>query len=483
MKLTPEDSSILCVDREKEVLKLYEETFSKHSVFMASNGEDALEIVRREVAAGRHIHVGFIDIGFQLDGSGLITEILKTDRLMLCAAVADPFIIPDQFAHVFEDAGNWMYVARPLSAGGILQTAHHLLSLWRRRRQEERLANSVTLSRGILESVSLLNQAPPLALDRLLEKMLFSFLKLSASQDGFIALVIGSGIRLYHGNGAFQDHHGHSIQDLPQWDLVEAVLEKKTPVIDKNRVGIPLVAGDEALGLVFLGGAGGVCEDLVLLEMYAKQATNLIQHSKLYDELECRNLEFIQKNVELLDLLGKLTQTEKLKEEFERLSCIDGLTGIPNRRHLETRIQEELAWARRHAALLAFIIFDIDHFKAINDTYGHAAGDYVLKELGRLLVDNKRGYDVVGRYGGEEFIMILKQIPQPDATAVCERLRSAVQNHSFLFQGERVKITLSIGITVLVPSQQDSAESILRKADEALYKAKQNGRNRWVCII
>lgn len=103
------------------------------------------------------------------------------------------------------------------------------------------------------------------------------------------------------------------------------------------------------------------------------------------------------------------------------------------------------------------------------------AGDYVLKEIGRIFLANKRAYELIGRYGGDEFVMILKQQGKEDALHVAERLRMIIEDHPFFFDGQRFRITVSIGITALTPTDQDSVESILSKADQAMYMSKEQG--------
>jgi diguanylate cyclase (GGDEF)-like protein len=219
----------------------------------------------------------------------------------------------------------------------------------------------------------------------------------------------------------------------------------------------------------------------VLLDIFASQAMHIIQNSELYKELEFRNIELSKKNQELMQLFGQLSQSEQQRAQFEQLSYLDFLTGLPNRRYFESRFQEELSRSRRHKLYLACLMMDIDHFKKVNDEYGHVAGDYVLRELGNLLSQKKRPYDLVCRYGGEEFAMVFKHIDNDDAGLVAEWIRSSIEKHQFFFDGKVLKVTMSIGAVVLRPvSEEDTVESLFQKADKALYAAKEGGRNRCV---
>lgn len=202
----------------------------------------------------------------------------------------------------------------------------------------------------------------------------------------------------------------------------------------------------------------------------------------LHGELVRSNAELSLKNQELVEMLNKLTKSENLKEEFEQLSFTDGLLGIPNRRRLDMRFREELSRSARHGFSLGCLMIDIDHFKKFNDTYGHAAGDYVLKEIGAILNEMKRDYEIVGRYGGEELAIILTQISQDDALMVADRFRAKIENHPFSFEGQKLQVTVSIGVTALIPTDKDTMASIYEKADKGLYKAKKTGRNRCVLV-
>jgi diguanylate cyclase (GGDEF)-like protein len=171
--------------------------------------------------------------------------------------------------------------------------------------------------------------------------------------------------------------------------------------------------------------------------------------------------------------------SEKIKE-FEKLLVRDYLTGLYNRKFFMERLHEELTWAGRYSEPLSFIILDIDHFKKINDTYGHSCGDEVLKRLSKTLVESLRAHDVVARYGGEEFVVLLANTGPDDAITVGEKLRVAVQETEF-YCGEdtaKLPVTISIGISSTDGDFDPVADSLIIRADHALYEAKAAGRNR-----
>lgn len=166
-------------------------------------------------------------------------------------------------------------------------------------------------------------------------------------------------------------------------------------------------------------------------------------------------------------------------EEIYRLTVMDGLTGVHNRRYLTEYLDRELARAQRFARPLAVALFDIDRFKAINDTHGHLAGDTTLRELTGLLKSVVRKDELLARYGGEEFAMALPETTGEQAVRACERMRQTVADHCFQYQSFRIPVTVSVGVAVsgphiLVP------DDLLKAADEKLYEAKNTGRNRVV---
>jgi diguanylate cyclase (GGDEF)-like protein len=156
-------------------------------------------------------------------------------------------------------------------------------------------------------------------------------------------------------------------------------------------------------------------------------------------------------------------------------AATDALTGIANRAALSEALEREFHRSKRHGASVSVIIFDIDLFKHVNDTYGHPAGDAVLTELTRLVAGHVRDHDTFGRYGGEEFLLITPQTSAPEAQALAERLRAAVAGHRFPATGS---LTCSFGVAADIPG--DTPDSLIARADTALYAAKQSGRNRVV---
>ena len=164
------------------------------------------------------------------------------------------------------------------------------------------------------------------------------------------------------------------------------------------------------------------------------------------------------------------------EEKLFKDATTDPLTRIPNRRWFTERAVDEIEFSRRHQRSLCVVMLDVDHFKKINDNYGHPIGDLVLSTLAGVLFEQKRAEDLLCRYGGEEFILLLRETQMPQAVVFCNRLRVAVESFAFCWGEVKVPVSVSIGISA--HRADDTLEKLIQRADEALYTAKQNGRNR-----
>jgi two-component system cell cycle response regulator len=159
----------------------------------------------------------------------------------------------------------------------------------------------------------------------------------------------------------------------------------------------------------------------------------------------------------------------------------DGLTGAYNKRYLLDRLEEEFSYAARGSKPLSVLIFDLDHFKRVNDTFGHAAGDLVLVETARIVATHLRSEDIFARYGGEEFVVLMRDTTLQVAAEVGERLRELIASEPVDFQGTEIRVTVSVGVTAMPPVQVGSAMDLFVRADRLLYQAKETGRDK-VCV-
>ncbi len=170
-----------------------------------------------------------------------------------------------------------------------------------------------------------------------------------------------------------------------------------------------------------------------------------------------------------------LDELDKKNQDLTELSITDGLTGLYNRRYIEERFEFEFKRVKRYGGTLSCMMIDIDHFKALNDTYGHPCGDFVLQELSSLFRSHSREVDICGRYGGEEFL-ILASIALEYSVQYAAKLHAAIDSHVFVFQDKSLHVTVSIGLADVRPGMKDHRE-LIDRADRALYQAKEDGRN------
>lgn len=190
---------------------------------------------------------------------------------------------------------------------------------------------------------------------------------------------------------------------------------------------------------------------------------SMLRIKRLSDELD-------QKNRELEDANRRL----------RKLSITDGLTELFNHRHVHELLHEEFERSKRSGEPMSVAMLDLDKFKQVNDTYGHPTGDVILYETARILKDTAREIDMVGRYGGEEFIAILPQTDEDAAEQFAERVRRAVNEHLFRDEATEVRMTLSAGVASFPGEGIDDPDLLIKHADQALYEAKGAGRNRVV---
>ncbi len=224
--------------------------------------------------------------------------------------------------------------------------------------------------------------------------------------------------------------------------------------------------------------------DLETLKQVVAERLNAIgtQLQTLREAEERRNLEAERKIVEMSRRLRELEQeSEDLRQRLRlahQQALRDPLTGLPNRQAVDERIAQEFARWRRFGEPFTMLLWDIDHFKQINDRFGHRAGDKALSIVARILRDGIREVDFVGRYGGEEFLMLLPETDGDGAFKLAEKLRRAVENCGFNSRGKPVPVTISCGLSSV--REGDTPERLFERVDQALYQAKAQGRNRCV---
>ena len=200
--------------------------------------------------------------------------------------------------------------------------------------------------------------------------------------------------------------------------------------------------------------------------------------------LEAGADDYVTKPYSPLELRHRLNTGRRiieLQEQIRALARRDALTGLLNRGAVLEVFTNEVVRARREHTPLSIIMVDFDHFKRVNDTYGHLAGDAVLREIARRMSEQVRPYDAVGRYGGEEFLLVLPNCAHDEAVEVAERLRLRAVSEPVVFEGTSITVAISLGLACQARILSDAPEPLIAAADAALYEAKRTGRNR-VCV-
>jgi len=214
----------------------------------------------------------------------------------------------------------------------------------------------------------------------------------------------------------------------------------------------------------------------------------LIRQNQLIGSLNLgsRNPSRFQANIgtqfleHLAAVVSACIENARLHEHIKLVGLRDPLTGVNNRRFFDQRLSEEISRSQRFKTPLSCLFIDLDHFKRINDQYGHQAGDAVLKQLSELLDDRLRQTDVLARYGGEEFVILLSNTVNEDAVYIAEQIRSRVEQQRFTIPSAKtINVTLSIGVaTTIVAGKNNSGKALIAAADQAVYAAKLSGRNQ-----
>ncbi len=265
------------------------------------------------------------------------------------------------------------------------------------------------------------------------------------------------GVVVLH-NRRFLDLLNIADDELPAVPSIRDVLEL---IAERGHFGDPLDAG------------GVITEMMGLFE----DAAPFLRERSIAGERVARFAGTPRDSGGFVLMISDVTEQKTLELELRRLATTDPLTGLFNRRQFTLLGQRALEEHRQKKADLAVLALDIDHFKAINDTYGHAAGDEALKSVSRVLHAALRGADVIGRLGGEEFGVVLTNTHQQAALSTAERLRRAIELEVVESEGQQIRLTTSIGLTDLQAGDV-SLEGLMKRADAALYDAKKSGRNR-----
>lgn len=248
------------------------------------------------------------------------------------------------------------------------------------------------------------------------------------------------------------------VRDVKTDPIMEKVRELVSPLGIRSILVVPIFFHSKVIGTLFLRTSRAEHDftehEVSLLNNMAHASANSLYNAFLFE------------------------QVEDEKTRLEKLSITDYLTGIYNIRYFYHRIAEEFSRSQRYASPISCLMLDIDHFKKINDFYGHKVGDMVLKEFATILKKHSRKSDVLARYGGEEFILLLPETPTEGAIAEAERIRECVRSHRFRSLGGKQAVTVSIGISNYPHPKIKTHDDLIAYADTALFNAKNSGRNQ-----
>ena len=302
-------------------------------------------------------------------------------------------------------------------------------------------------------------------------------MKVLVAEDEKISRMVLAKALANHGYKVLQAHDGQEAWDIFQKekeDIYIAILDWQMPKMD----GIELCQRikDASLShyvyVIFLTGKKDIDSIVEGLETGADDYL-----PKPFDRREL--LSRLKVGLRLIEFEKALREAN---EKLHTLAITDGLTGISNRRAILESLRSEISHAVRENSPFCLIMLDIDHFKKINDTYGHSAGDKVLVEIVNRMKSALRPYDVIGRYGGEEFVVGISKTDSKINRVIAERLRTCICERPFQIEDRKIDVSISLGVVNFMPSRDDDIndllEAMIKAADIALYKAKEAGRNR-----
>lgn len=237
------------------------------------------------------------------------------------------------------------------------------------------------------------------------------------------------------------------VNDVAQSKFFLKTVDERTQFKTRKIICVPLISRNKTIGVLEalnkLNGKDFDREDEKLFMAFSHQVSVAIENARLYN-----------------------------------MAFYDGLTKVFMRRYFEAWLDQEFARVKRYRTDLSILMFDIDHFKKINDSYGHQAGDVVLQEIAQVVKNNIRAADVLARYGGEEFVICLPETKVSKALYLAERIRHEIEKKEFIYQDKKIPVTISLGVASFRETPEDSVSQFIKDADSALYQSKEEGRNR-----
>ncbi len=466
---------ILVIDDDREGRYALAEVLRSegYEVIVAEEGEEGLRVVRSE-----HPSLVITDILMpEMDGFRLLREIRKDASLKnLPVIFYTGTYIDNKDRELAREIGASEFLIKPVAPSEIVKTVKELLE------SREKGGPSVQPPPSIEEPVFL-----KLYNERLVNKLKSKIVESERSRiyiehimesiaDGVI--VIDRDYRIVQANSAAAASLGKEKSDMAGRTCYDVIHQRRSPC-EPPDVICPLVQIFERTAKIVnvlhthLDAAGNERYIEITASPMRDGSGEVFAMVETYRDLMDKKAED-----ELVKLVKRLNEAQT---HLKHMTITDELTGLRNRRYIVERLEEEYQHAKRSGQPLSLIMLDIDHFKDINDVHGHLFGDVVLRVVSLRIRDSLRKHDVVGRVGGEEFLILSPDSDRNDSLIVAERIRKIVHDEPISDGAREARVALSAGVAVLDESDT-SADSLFSRADTALYKAKQEGRNRVVAL-
>ncbi len=465
-------ATVLIVDDDADALELLSTVLERagFETLSAANGEDGLALAEARAGALDAVLLDIMMPG-AYDGYAVCDKLqqnpqTRTLPIIVLTAKSSPRDKARSYA-----SGAFQHITKPYDIEHLLAVVQSMVRL---RRLKQQFQNSAEKYRAIIDNspLEMLVISPDLVIVEMNE----------AFRKRFPEAAPGKRV-----DEIVYDEAPKGLEEHPVLRAV-ATGQNQTGVIEGTigdetvfrRVHAAPILGEDGEVRAVVDITEDVTDQLALRERLERQVE---RHKRVLREQEVISDRLVNVRRELehnkAELEKKNRQLEEASQELERLSVTDALTGLHNRRHFDQAYDHEIRRSNRYKHPLSLLYMDIDHFKEVNDTHGHDAGDEILRDLGKLLRMYLRETDTVVRHGGEEFAAVLPETDRETAGMIGERLRAAVELHESRFRGLNLQVTISVGVASAEGGEIDPA-TFLQQADQAVYRAKEEGRNRVV---
>lgn len=474
---------ILCVDDEKIVIdslraQLQHRFADLYSIEVAQSAEEALELCDELIESATEIPLVIVDYVMPGMYGDKLLEKLKQKLPESLSIMLTGQATAEAVGAALNKAGLFRYIGKPWEEDDLLLTVDTALQSFL---QKKKIARQQCHNNLLSNVIALALQPAPLEeqLNRALNNF-SSVLELKNRPAAIYLLDKNSKLTL---TSQFTENACTFAPQIP----ADPSDREKDPLQENNLQELPIYYQDTLLGIVAISTLEESEHHQELMELlysFCDALAGIISLKQYQQQLEQHNAELEKKVAQRTsDLESALQKQAQLNDilldangKLDFFASMDGLTAVYNRRFFMKLANSELERAKRYAHPAAFIMLDLDHFKDINDQFGHMAGDYVLEHVATILKSECREVDLVGRLGGEEFAIVSPESNLEQAKQLAERIRRTIKNTRFNYKGNIIEITTSIGITEVNKEDSDIGQA-MNRADFALYKSKGTGRN------